>query len=62
GQYLAPSKLHHPVIKYCPPDIFENYKKLALEAGFKGAASAPLVRSSYNADEMLELYKKNSHK
>jgi len=62
GQYLAPSKLHHPVIKYWHPDIFENYKKLALEAGFKGAASAPLVRSSYNADEMLELFKNNSHK
>jgi len=62
GQYLAPSKQHHPVIEYCHPDIFKNYKKLALEAGFKGAASAPLVRSSYNADEMLELYKNNSHK
>jgi lipoic acid synthetase len=62
GQYLAPSKQHHPVIKYYHPDAFENYKKLALEAGFKSVASAPLVRSSYNADEMLEIYKNNKLK
>jgi lipoyl synthase len=61
GQYLAPSKQHHPVIEYVHPDIFENYRKLALEAGFKSAASAPLVRSSYNADEMLEIYKNNNN-
>jgi lipoic acid synthetase len=62
GQYLAPSKQHHPVIKYYHPDIFENYRKLALEAGFKSAASAPLVRSSYNADEMLEIYRNDKRK
>ena len=61
GQYLAPSKHHHPVIKYIHPGIFENYKKIALDEGFKSAASAPLVRSSYNADEMLEIYKKDKH-
>jgi len=58
GQYLAPSKRHHPVINYYHPDAFENYRKLALGEGFKVAASAPLVRSSYNAGEMLEKYKK----
>ena len=62
GQYLAPSKQHHPVIKYYHPDIFENYRKLALKAGFKSAASAPLVRSSYNADEMLEIYRNDKRK
>lgn len=62
GQYLAPSKHHHPVIKYYHPDNFENYRKLALETGFKSVASAPLVRSSYNADAMLEIYKNNKMK
>lgn len=52
GQYLAPSKNHYPVAEYIHPDIFEMYKKTALEIGFKHAASAPLVRSSYHADDV----------
>lgn len=54
GQYLSPSKKHHPVIEYVHPDIFNMYKKAALEMGFKAAACGPLVRSSYKAHEMLE--------
>lgn len=54
GQYLAPSKEHHPVIEYVHPDVFEMYKKAALEMGFRDAACGPLVRSSYKAHEMLE--------
>ncbi|MCK5198913.1 MAG: lipoyl synthase [Spirochaetales bacterium] len=54
GQYLAPSKEHHSVIEYVHPDVFEMYKKAAMEMGFKDAACGPLVRSSYKAHEMLE--------
>ncbi len=54
GQYLAPSKDHHPVVEYVHPDTFEQYRKEALKLGFKGVASGPLVRSSYKAHEMLE--------
>lgn len=54
GQYLAPSKLHHPVVEYIHPDVFEQYRKLACEMGFRYTASAPLVRSSYMADKALE--------
>ncbi len=61
GQYLAPSKHHHPVTMYYHPDIFKTYGQLATEAGFKSVASAPFVRSSYNADEMLQAYKNNMH-
>ncbi len=53
GQYLAPSPEHHPVVEYVHPDTFARYKKEALKMGFKGVASAPLVRSSYKAHEML---------
>lgn len=53
GQYLAPSKEHHPVVEYIHPDIFEHYRQKALEMGFKYAASSPLVRSSYLADKAL---------
>lgn len=51
GQYLAPSKNHHPVIEYIHPDIFKMYEKVALEMGFKHVASGPFVRSSYNAEQ-----------
>ena len=54
GQYLAPSKKHHPVIEYVHPDVFEIYRKAAMEMGFKDAACGPLVRSSYKAHEMLQ--------
>jgi len=53
GQYLAPSKRHHPVVEYIHPDMFEMYRKMALDKGFLYVASAPLVRSSYNAATML---------
>jgi len=52
GQYLAPSKRHHPVIQYIPPDEFAEYEAEALARGFYGVASAPLVRSSYHAEEL----------
>jgi len=54
GQYLAPSKKHHPVVKYIHPNVFEEYKNLGIEMGFKYVASAPLVRSSYHAEEALD--------
>jgi lipoic acid synthetase len=55
GQYLAPSPEHAPVVDYIHPDQFEAYRKAALKMGFRAVASAPLVRSSYNAGELIEL-------
>lgn len=55
GQYLAPSKDHHPVVEFITPETFETYKKIGLELGFKHVASAPLVRSSYHADQVTSL-------
>lgn len=52
GQYLQPSEAHYPVQEYVTPEAFESLKKLALEMGFEGVASSPLVRSSYHADEL----------
>ncbi|MFH1511890.1 MAG: lipoyl synthase, partial [Bacillota bacterium] len=54
GQYLAPSKRHHPVVEYVHPDVFEQYKKDAEAMGFAYAASGPFVRSSYHAGEALK--------
>ncbi|MDA3846599.1 MAG: lipoyl synthase [Vallitaleaceae bacterium] len=53
GQYLAPSKNHHPVIAYIHPDQFKAYELLAYKLGFHHVASGPLVRSSYHADEAM---------
>lgn len=54
GQYLAPSSQHHPVINYVTPEEFSDYIQPALEMGFSGIASAPLVRSSYKAAELYQ--------
>jgi len=54
GQYLAPSKNHHPVIEYIHPDIFEKYKQTAYSIGFSHVESGPFVRSSYHAGEALK--------
>lgn len=52
GQYLAPSRNHHPVVEYVTPQQFAWYRDIALELGFWGVASGPFVRSSYHAAEM----------
>ena len=49
GQYLRPSSRHLPVVEYLKPEVFEEYKQVALEKGFLHVASGPLVRSSYHA-------------
>ena len=54
GQYLRPSKNHHPIIRFYTPDEFEEIKRFGLEIGFRHVASGPLVRSSYRADEQHE--------
>jgi lipoic acid synthetase len=53
GQYLRPSVRHLPVVEYITPATFEKYREAALSMGFRGVASAPLVRSSMNAEEMF---------
>ncbi len=54
GQYLQPSKSHLPVARYVHPDEFKEYELLAEELGFSHAASGPLVRSSYHADQQAK--------
>ena len=58
GQYLRPSLGHYPVAAYITPEKFEWYRQKALEMGFSYCASAPLVRSSYLAEEALKSVKK----
>jgi lipoic acid synthetase len=52
GQYLSPSKDHYPVAEYIEPQVFDEYKDIAEEKGFRYVKSGPFVRSSYNAQEV----------
>jgi lipoyl synthase len=51
GQYLAPSRKHHPVIAYVTPDEFRAYETIAYSKGFLMVSSSPLTRSSHHAGE-----------
>ena len=52
GQYLQPSRSHLPVESFVPPEEFDSLKKEAMELGFKGVASSPTVRSSFEASSL----------
>ena len=52
GQYLRPSKDHHPVVEYVHPDTFVAYELEAHTLGFLGVTSGPYVRSSYQAENL----------
>ena len=52
GQYLQPTTSHLDVVEYITPEQFDEYKEIALDMGFKRVASAPLVRSSYYAEDL----------
>lgn len=51
GQYLQPSRKHLPVVEFITPERFAWFGAQARELGFLHVASAPMVRSSYHADE-----------
>jgi lipoyl synthase len=51
GQYLRPTRKHTPVVRYVPPEEFEQLGALACSKGFALVGSGPLVRSSYRAGE-----------
>ena len=54
GQYLAPTPEHAPIVKFYSPDEFARLGVEARRRGFSSVASAPFVRSSYNAAEVFE--------
>jgi lipoic acid synthetase len=53
GQYLQPRQDRLPVIRFIPPEEFDEYKKVGEEMDFKAVASGPFVRSSFHAFEMF---------
>jgi lipoic acid synthetase len=55
GQYLRPTENHLPVVRYWHPDEFAELETAAYEMGFDSVAAGPLVRSSYHAEQTLEV-------
>jgi len=53
GQYLQPTGKHHPVIRYVPPEEFEEFKQEGERMGFQAVFAAPFVRSSFHAAEVF---------
>jgi len=51
GQYLQPTRRHHPVIRYVEPAEFDDLGALGRELGLEWVESGPMVRSSYHARE-----------
>jgi lipoyl synthase len=51
GQYLQPTRKHHEVKRFVPPDEFEALKAIAYSKGFLMVAASPLTRSSHHAGD-----------
>ena len=51
GQYLQPTKKHHPVIRFVEPSEFKSFEAVANAKGFLLVSSSPFTRSSHHAGE-----------
>jgi lipoic acid synthetase len=51
GQYLQPTRKHHPVLRFLPPKEFEALATIAYAKGFLMVSASPLTRSSHHAGE-----------
>jgi len=51
GQYLQPTRKHHEVKRFVPPDEFKALETIAYSKGFLMVAASPLTRSSHHAGE-----------
>jgi lipoyl synthase len=54
GQYLQPRQDRLPVVRFVPPEEFEEYKRVGEGMGLRAVASGPFVRSSFHAAQMFE--------
>jgi lipoic acid synthetase len=51
GQYLQPTRKHHPVVRFVTPDEFKSYETIAYAKGFLMVSASPLTRSSHHAGD-----------
>jgi lipoic acid synthetase len=50
GQYLQPKREKLDVVEYVHPSVFDEYRAVGEQLGFRAVFSGPFVRSSYMAD------------
>jgi lipoyl synthase len=53
GQYLRPSPKHLPIVRYVPPEEFDELRRAGYGMGFSHVEAGPLVRSSYHASDAI---------
>jgi lipoic acid synthetase len=51
GQYLQPTRKHHEIVRFVPPDDFKALETIAYAKGFLMVSASPLTRSSHHAGE-----------
>lgn len=51
GQYLQPTRKHHEVMRFMPPEEFKALETVAWAKGFLMVSASPLTRSSHHAGE-----------
>ncbi len=62
GQYLQPTRKHHPVMEFVTPDEFKSYERIAYAKGFLMVSATPLTRSSYHAGDNFKKLRDARHK
>jgi lipoyl synthase len=61
GQYLQPTRKHHEVVRFVPPDEFKALETIAYGRGFLTVSASPLTRSSHHAGEDFARLKAARH-
>ena len=61
GQYLQPKRKKLEVVEYVEPRVFEEYRAIGEEIGFRAVFSGPFVRSSYMADVVAHEAQERTH-
>src|SRR5438477_8029390 len=61
GQYLQPTRKHHEVVRFVPPDEFKTLETVAYAKGFLMVSASPLTRSSHHAGEDFARLKAARH-
>lgn len=51
GQYLQPTRKHHPVRTFVTPEEFKSFETVAYSKGFLLVSASPLTRSSHHAGD-----------
>jgi len=51
GQYLQPTRKHHEIVRFVPPDEFKSLETIAYAKGFLMVSASPLTRSSHHAGD-----------